>query len=99
VLHIIKKSPYESSALEDALSYINQNDIVLLTEDGVYAVKKGGKYEGLLKNAMQKHTVYCLLADIKARGIQENEIIENVKIVDYKGFVEKVIEHNPMTWA
>lgn len=99
MLHIIKKSPYESSALEDAVSYINQSDIILLTEDGVYAVKKGGKYEGLLKNVMQKNIVYCLLADLKARGIQDNEIIENVKIIDYKGFVEKVAEHNPMTWA
>lgn len=99
MLHIIKKSPYESSALEDALKYINGNDIALLTEDGVYAAKKGGKYEGLLKNSIQKHTIYCLLADIKARGIQDSEIIENVQVIDYKGFVERVIEHNPMTWS
>ncbi len=100
MLHIIKKSPYESSAFSDAIKYIGQNDdVVLLTEDGVYAVKKGGKFEDILKNLMQKNAVYCLLADIKARGIQEDEIVENVKIIDYQGFVEKVVEHNPMTWA
>ncbi len=99
MLHIVKKSPYESSAFSDAINYIEQNDIMLLTEDGIYAAKKGGKFEGALKNLMQKNAVYCLIADIKARGIQENEIIENVKIIDYKGFVEKVTEHNPMTWS
>ncbi len=100
MLHIIKKSPYESSALNDAVNYINQNDdVVLLIEDGIYAAKKGGKFEELLKNLTQKNSVYCLLADIKARGIQENELLENIKIIDYKGFVEKVVEHNPMTWS
>ncbi len=99
MLHIIKKSPYESSALSDAANYISQNDILLLTEDGIYAAKKGGKLEGFLKGIIQKNQVYCLLADVKARGIQENEIIENVKIIDYKGFVQKVTEHNPMTWS
>ena len=100
MLHIIKKSPYESSALKDAVNYIGQNDdVVLLVEDGVYAVKKGGKFEELLKNLAQKNNVYCLLADIKARGIQESEIVENIKVIDYKGFVEKVVEHNPMTWS
>ena len=100
MLHIIKKSPYESSALNDAVNYIGQNDdVVLLVEDGVYAAKKGGKFEALLRNLTQKNSVYCLLADIKARGIQENELVENIKVIDYKGFVEKVVEHNPMTWA
>ncbi len=99
MLHIVKKSPYESSAFNDAINYIAENDIMLLTEDGIYAAKKGGKFEGLLKNLMQKNAVYCLLADVKARGIQESEIIENVKVIDYKGFVEKTVEHNPMTWS
>ena len=100
MLHIIKKSPYESSALNDAVNYIDQNDdVVLLVEDGVYAAKKGGKFEELLRNLTQKNSVYCLMADIKARGIQENEIVENIKVIDYKGFVEKVVEHNPMTWS
>ena len=99
MLHIVKKSPYESSALNNAINYIRQGDIMLLTEDGVYAAKKGGKFEALLRNLTQKNSVYCLLADIKARGIQENELAENIKVIDYKGFVEKVVEHNPMTWS
>jgi sulfur relay protein TusB/DsrH len=84
----------------DAVNYIGQNDdVVLLTEDGIYAAKKGGKFEELLRNLTKKNSVYCLLADIKARGIQESDIVENIKIIDYKGFVEKVVEHNPMTWS
>ena len=99
MLHIVKKSPFESSAFSDAINYMVENDIMLLTEDGIYAAKKGGKYEEALKNLIKKNAVYCLMADLKARGIHDNEIIENVKVLDYKGFVEKVIEHNPMTWS
>lgn len=99
MLHIIKKSPYESSALSDAINYIGQNDIMLLIEDGIYAAKKNGKFDNTLRTVLQKNEVYCLTADVKARGILESELIENVKLIDYKGFVEKVVEHNPMTWS
>ena len=99
MLHIVKKSPYESSALNNAINYIRQGDIMLLTEDGVYAAKKGGKFSNLINEVLQKNHVYCLLADAKARGILVSEVIENVKLLDYNGFVEKVVEHNPMTWA
>ena len=99
MMHIVKKSPYESSALNNAINYILQGDIMLLTEDGIYAAKKGGKFSSLIRETAQTNNVYCLVEDVKARGIAETEIIENVKLIDYKGFVEKVVEHNPMTWS
>ncbi|HEC24908.1 MAG TPA: sulfurtransferase complex subunit TusB [bacterium] len=98
MLHIIKKSPYETNALNDSINYLMENDIVLLIEDAVYTVKKGGKFEDTVKGILQNNKVYCLEADIKARGISEGEIVENVKLIDYKGFVEKVCEQNPVTW-
>ncbi len=99
MLHIIKKSPYESTALSDFLKYLKENDIVLLTEDAVYAAKKGGKFEENIKGILKSNAVFCLMADTKARGISDAEIIENIKLIDYKGFVDKVIEQNPITWA
>ncbi len=98
MLHIIKKSPYETNALNDSIKYLIEDDIVLLIEDAVYTVKKGGKFENTVKGILQNNEVYCLEADIKARGISEGEIVENVKLIDYKGFVEKVCEQNPITW-
>jgi sulfur relay protein TusB/DsrH len=99
MLHIVKRSPYESSALNDSLKYIKEKDILLLIEDGVYSAKKGGKFENLLKGVLQNNEVFCLIADVKARGIEGSEIIENVKLIDYKGFVDKVCEQNPLMWA
>jgi len=98
MLHIIKKSPYETNALNNSINYLAENDIVLLIEDAVYTVKKGGKFEDIIKGVLQNNEVYCLDADIKARGISEGEIVDNIKLIDYKGFVEKVCEHNPVTW-
>ncbi|MCL4542576.1 MAG: sulfurtransferase complex subunit TusB [Deltaproteobacteria bacterium] len=99
MLHIVKRSPYESSALNDSLKYIREKDILLLTEDGIYSAKKGGKFENLIKGVLQNNKVFCLVADVKARGISESELIENVSLIDYKGFVEKVCDHNPVTWG
>lgn len=98
MLHIIKKSPYESNALSNSADYIREGDIVLLTEDAVYAAKKNGKYEETIKSIAKNNEVFCLIADTKARGLSESELIEIVKTIDYKGFVEKVVEHNPITW-
>lgn len=98
MLHIIKKSPYESNSLNECLKYLEDGDSLLFTEDGVYALKKGGIFEKIINDLMANCRVFCLLADAKARGIQDSEIIEKVGIIDYKGFVEKICEQNPLTW-
>jgi tRNA 2-thiouridine synthesizing protein B len=98
MLHIIKKSPYESNSLNECLKYIEEGDNLLFTEDGVYALKKGGVFEELINNAMANCHLFYLAADAKARGLQDSEIIEKVGLIDYKGFVEKVCEQNPLTW-
>lgn len=99
MLHIVKKSPFETSSLNDAMKYMRAGDAMLLIEDGVYAAKKGTKYGTALEGISGNNEVYCLLADVKARGILETELAAGVKLIDYKGFVDKVIEHNPLTWA
>lgn len=89
MLHIIKKSPYETSSLSNCLKYVKKGDVILFTEDGIYAVKKGGMFDELIEQTSQTCSIYYLFPDTEARGIsiKSNEIISAAKPVDYKGFV------------
>ncbi len=99
MLNIIKKSPYESSALSDCLKYIKSGDVILFTEDGIYAVKKEGAFGKLVSDASQTCAVYYLFPDAEARGIKSEEVISLAKPVDYKGFVDLVGDSlKSMTW-
>ncbi len=89
MLHIVKH--YRS--LSEALSYASESDPILLTEDAVYAAIAGHKSHSQL-NGIQ--TVYCLSADVDARGVQ---VADKVKLVDFEGFVELTELHAAsLTW-
>ena len=48
MLHTVNKSPFESNSLEICLKHAKDGHDILLIEDGVYAVSKGGKFNELL---------------------------------------------------
>jgi len=84
MLHIVNKSPYETSTMESCLNHAKEGDTVLLIEDAVYAAMKGGR------------AANALSADLKARGIGEDRIVEGTEVVDYGGFVD-LVEANDKT--
>lgn len=90
MLHIINKSPYDRPALDSALK--TGEGAILLIEDGVYAVAKGGAEEGKIKGAMGKFKFYALTADLEARGIADR-LMDGITTVDYAGFVDLVAEN------
>ncbi len=90
MLHIINKSPYDRPALDSALE--TGEGTILLIEDGVYAVAKGGVEEGKIKGAMGKFKFYALTADLEARGISDR-LMDGITTVDYAGFVDLVAEN------
>jgi len=92
VLHIVNKSPYEKTALASCLAHATKGSAVLLIEDAVYAVVKGGAAEAELKLAMGRVDVYALGPDLEARGVKDR-VIDGVKLVDYGGFVDLAAEH------
>ncbi len=99
MLHIVNKSPSERNTLDACLRMAKKGSTVLLIEDGVYAVTKGGIAESKLKAAMAKDIrVYALWPDLEARGMQDT-VIDGVKHVDYSGFVDLVAENkNAQSW-
>ena len=90
MLHIINKSPYDRPALNSALA--TGEGAILLIEDGVYAVAKGGAEEGKIKDAMGKFKFYALDVDLEARGIADR-VMDGVTVVDYAVFVDLVADN------
>ena len=93
MLHTVNKSPFENRALESCLRYALKGSAVLLIEDGVYAAARGTAFSKAVEAAMRDVTIYALSPDLAARGMQ-NRVMDGVRLVDYGGFVDLVVEHN-----
>lgn len=93
-LHTVNKSPLDRNALDSAVSHATKGSAVLMIEDGIYGAMKGTIKSSLVTDAMGDISFYVLGADLKARGISEDQIIDGVNVVDYNGFVDLVAEHD-----
>lgn len=87
MLHIINKSPFETSTLETCLRMAQPGHALLLIEDGVYAATQGSAAAERMRQACTTLKVYALQPDMDARGVTP-KVIEGVSLVDYGGFVD-----------
>jgi tRNA 2-thiouridine synthesizing protein B len=93
MLHTVNKSPFDHNALETCLKFATQGSALLLIEDGVYAATRDTAVSTRVQEAMKSVSIYALKPDVEARGIQ-NRVMDGVRLVDYGGFVDLVVEHN-----
>jgi tRNA 2-thiouridine synthesizing protein B len=93
MLHTVNKSPFEHSALETCLRFARQGSAVLLIEDGVYGAAKDTAVSNQVREALKSVSICALTPDVEARGMQ-NRVMDGVRLVDYGGFVDLVVEHN-----
>jgi tRNA 2-thiouridine synthesizing protein B len=96
MLYTVNKSPLMFGNLQSVLKIAAQEEPILLYEDGVYAVARGAASEPVMKQALARHPVYALRADMDARGLKET--IPGVQVIDYDGFVQLVEEHPVAPW-
>ena len=68
-----------------------------MIEDGVYSAMSGGSKSSVIENAIGDLSFYVLGPDIKARGLSEDRLIDGIKVVDYKGFVELTVENDTVS--
>ena len=89
MLHIISRSPFESSALRDCLKVARSGDVLLLLADAVYATTQPEKELAHLNvQALEEHVV--------ARGLPRSTW---VTYIDYGTMVELTEQHHPIqTW-
>lgn len=92
MLHIINKSPFQTSSLQSALNLAQAGDAVILIEDGVYAATAGSAVESLVMEAAGKIKFHVLKPDADARGLSDR-LLQGMSTVDYGGFVDLVAEH------
>lgn len=93
MLHTVNKSPFEHGALHACLKFAGQGSAVLLIEDGVYAAARDTAVSKQLQEALNSVSIYALKPDVDARGMQDR-VMDGVRLVDYGGFVDLVVEHN-----
>ena len=94
MLHTVNKSPLDRTALESCIKHATSGSAILLIEDGIYGAMKGTHKSGMVANAMKDVSFYVMGPDLKARGINESQVIDGIKIVDYSGFVDLAAEHD-----
>jgi tRNA 2-thiouridine synthesizing protein B len=93
MLHTVNKSPFDHNSFETCLKFARQGSAVLLIEDGVYAVAADTAVSKRVQEALKSVSIYALKPDVEARGMQ-NRVMDGVRLVDYGGFVDLVVEHN-----
>ena len=94
MLHTINKSPFDRDSLGSCLRVIADDGAILLFEDGVFAAMKGTRVADVVAAAAQKYSVYALGEDLSARGMNADNVIDGISVVDYDGFVDLVTEHD-----
>ena len=94
MLHLINKSPFQTSTLASCLRMAQPGNAVLLIEDGIYAATSGASTEPLVRAASSRLKFYALKPDTEARGVTA-KLMAGVTLVDYVGFPHLVAERNP----
>jgi tRNA 2-thiouridine synthesizing protein B len=70
----------------------------LLIEDGVISAANNAN-SSMLTDLASQGRVYALKGDVEARGIS-SKVANNIKLVDYAGFVDLVVEHGTaVSWV
>ncbi|MFQ5995846.1 MAG: sulfurtransferase complex subunit TusB [Acidiferrobacterales bacterium] len=93
MLHTVNKSPYERNSLATCLRLAKAGSTILLIEDAVYAALRDTTVTDRIREATEKHRLFALEPDLKARGLESGRLIEGIAVVDYGGFVDLVVTH------
>ncbi len=92
MLHIVNKSPFQTSTLDSCLRMAQPGNALLLTEDGIYAATLGSAAEARMRQACATLKVYALQPDMDARGVT-GKLIDGITLVDYAGFVDLSVDY------
>lgn len=89
-LHLIQKSPFQTSVLTDCLNIIAEDDSILFMQDGIYSLQHAA-LNGI------KNTAYALQDDLTARGILNCR--PSCQAISYQEFVAICSQHeHTISW-
>jgi tRNA 2-thiouridine synthesizing protein B len=90
ILHTVNKSPFTHQTLKDCLDISNNDDAVVLLEDGVYAALDSQPQNKLLSN----NRCFVLEEDLQARGLTTQKLLQNIEHITYERFVQLCAEYD-----
>jgi len=94
ILHIVNKSPFQHSALQNCLRTLGPQDSILLIEDGVLLLANPSVHTGLPQAAR----LFALQDDCVARGLNVDNRV--VTAASFQDFVELVARHEKsVSWV
>ncbi|MDR3370508.1 sulfurtransferase complex subunit TusB [Rhodoferax sp.] len=93
MLHIVNKSPFQTSTLKSCLAMAQPGSAVLLIEDGVYGATQGSTIEADVRQASASIKFYALQPDMDARGVTP-KLMNGITLVDYGGFVDLTVQYS-----
>lgn len=88
MLHLI----FQASANAALLDRIATGDVAVFLESGVFSVLKRGNSADLIENKLTTNSIYVLSEDMVIRGIQESQLVNGMKIIDYYALVNLTIK-------
>jgi len=95
MLHIINKRVEHDVFFQR----IARGDALIFLGSAVLCLHSNAQNADQLKQYCQDFQCYVLEPDLLARGLAQNEIISDIKRVDYSGFVTLTTEHEVIkTW-
>jgi tRNA 2-thiouridine synthesizing protein B len=94
MLHTVNKSPFEKNSVRTCLRLAREGSDILFIENAVYAALRGTEIGGEIERAAKKHKIFVLGPDVLARGLEQENLIDGIEIVDYDGFVELTVKND-----
>ena len=92
LLHLVNKSPTDRYAFDTCFRMAKSGDAILLIEDAVYAAAANSDFAENVTSRLDDFSFYVLGPDVNARGLGDIPLIEDIKVVDYEGFVDLVAD-------
>jgi len=89
MLHLISSSPIALAVFER----IDSGSSIVFLENAVLRILRNGQLSGRLTGMLADHHLYALSADLMIRGIETEQIVEGIEVIDYTGLVELTVAH------
>lgn len=98
MLHTVNKSSFERDSLQSCVNIIDDSSVILFIEDGVINAANNVN-SSMIADLATQGRVFALQGDVEARGIS-SKLADNIKLVDYAGFVDLVVKHGTtVSWV
>jgi tRNA 2-thiouridine synthesizing protein B len=100
ILHLVTRSPFASTALEDALRCSAQADGILLMHDAVIAAPTAVALPQHLAARFSTRRLFVLGPDLAARGMGLMKLRGGIQVVDDAAFLGLACaHHSSLTWS